>query len=202
MAFSLQVHVVDQDSRRRALIAYELAESAMRAEVYENLTEFERFAPPTGLVLLNVDAGIKALNDLKDYFRSRGNFLPVATYSTFVDVRLIVECVQNGAADYLAWPIISDDVLDTIDRCAKRGGGQADVEGRRASARLAVAELSARERQVLEFMVRGLSNKETAAILGISSRTVEIHRGNVIKKLGARNTPEAVRIGVYASSDI
>jgi FixJ family two-component response regulator len=198
MTLSNQVHVVDQDTRRRAQIACELAGSPLRAEVYESLDELKEFNPAAGYVLLSAEAGGHALQELNDYFRTRGEFLPVAVYSSSVNTRQIVDSIQNGAADFLAWPFDAWDVLGSLDRSARRAQKAIAEDSKRAAACLRIADLSAREREVLASMVEGRSNKETAKLLGISSRTVEIHRGNTIRKLAARSTAEAVRIGIYA----
>lgn len=202
MTYSSKVHVVDSDSRRRAHIAYQLAGSALSAEVYEDLEELEQFSPEAGFVLLNVDSSDDPLRNLTEYFRAQSNFLPVAVYSSSLDVRQVVECLQSGAADYLVWPISAADIVSTIDRSLSRARDSMRENTRRASACSKVAALTPRERQVLAGIVEGLSNKAIGDHFGISSRTVEVHRANTLRKLGVRTTVEAVRIAIYAGVEI
>jgi two-component system, LuxR family, response regulator FixJ len=198
MTFSNKVHVVDPDSRRRAHIAFQLAGSALSAEVYENLEELESFSPETGFVLLNVDDSDEPLRNLTDYFREQSNFLPVAVYSTSLDVRQVVECLQSGAADYLVWPVSAADIVSTIERSVGRARASMLENTRRASAYSKVAALTPRERQVLAGVVEGMSNKAIGDYFGISARTVEVHRANTLRKLGVCTTVEAVRTAIYA----
>lgn len=202
MTFSNKVHVIDPDSRRRAHIAFQLADSALRAEVYESLEELERFSPEAGFVLLNVDGSDEPLRNLTDYFRAQSNFLPVAVYSSSLDVRQVVECLQSGAADYLVWPVSAADIVSTIDRSVGRAREGVLENTRRASACSQVAALTRRERQVLAGIVEGMSNKAIGDHFEISSRTVEVHRANTLRKLGVRTTAEAVRIAVYAGVEL
>lgn len=202
MTMSNQVHVVDPDLRRRAHIAFQLAQSALRTEVYESLDEFATFSPGGGFVLLNNDGEEQVLQRLHEYFHARGQFLPVAVYSSGLNVRHVVECIQRGAADYLVWPFGLDDVVSAINRSARLAQETAWTQSRQASACLKVAQLTPRERQVLACMVDGRSNRDIAEHLEISSRTVEIHRANAIRKLDASTTAEAVRIGIYAGLEL
>ena len=106
-----------------------------------------------------------------------------------------------GALDYLAWPFDSHDVEATIAKIQGHVANAARAQYRRASAEQLVSTLSPRERDVLAELVEGHANKDIGARLGISPRTVEIHRASALRKLSAATSAEAVRIGLYAGLD-
>jgi FixJ family two-component response regulator len=195
------VHIVDSDSKRRAQIAFALAKGTVQTQVYESIHEFEHFVPASGFVLLNEDDGAHLLSELTEKIQARASYLPIAVYSASPRVEKVVTAIHAGALDYLEWPFDRDQVeaaLERMEALAKSIGRQ---EALRTTARKKVDELSARERQVLVAVIDGCSNKAAASRLGISPRTVEIHRGNVIRKLGVGSSAEAVRLGLYAGLD-
>jgi two-component system response regulator FixJ len=104
----------------------------------------------------------------------------------------------SGAIDYLEWPMGSDALEAALQRLGSEGARQAKLQRRKADALSRVAALTPREMDVLERLVGGSSNKLIAQDLGISPRTVEIHRGNMMSRLNAESISDAIRIGVYA----
>lgn len=193
-----RVHLVDRDSRRRARLSYVLAGTRYQAQVYESLEELTRFRPSEGLVLANDDDIEVALPALKSALRQGGTDLPIALYSSRHDTERIVEAVFSGALDYLVWPIESDDLEAAFERISQRIAQSGGALAKEAAAHRKVETLSGREREVLALLVEGSSNREMGKALGISVRTVEIHRANLFRKLEAKSTAEAVAIGIYA----
>jgi two-component system response regulator FixJ len=106
--------------------------------------------------------------------------------------------MREGAMDYLAWPFEPGLFQDTLRRLSEEGDRQRRIERARADARGRVEQLTGRERDVLVALLDGNSNKQIAALLDLSPRTVEIYRKNVMRKFDAKSTSEAVRIGIYA----
>jgi FixJ family two-component response regulator len=201
MLMQSHVHVIDSDLRRRARVSRELMLMDMHAEIYEDIDEFGARPPKSGVILAADDSGEYGPNDLIDLHDSDGNRLPVAMYSDAPSPEKIVKAMIDGVLDYLQWPF--DPIL--LDRAVERlqveGERRAEQDRRQSEAKALVAELSPREREVLVSIVQGRANKETAIELGISSRTVEIHRGNMMRKLRARSTSDAVRLALYAGLD-
>lgn len=195
-----QVHIVDSDSKRRAQVAYALSDRGYRAHVYESISEFEQFTPSDGLLLLSGDDDPVSLSDLRERLNARGECVPVAMYASKPEAAKVVEAMLCGAVDYLEWPLRSD-AADIIRKATSRAGNQLKLERRRAAALTLMNNLSNREREVLTCMILGLSNKTIAHQLTISPRTVEIHRGNLIRKLNASSSAGAVRLGIYAGLD-
>ena len=195
------IHVIDPDFRRRARISHELMRRDFHAEIYEDLEEFGSRIPDEGTVLAIDDPARCDARGLMELLEGTGRRLPVAMYSDEPSPEKIVNAMLEGALDYLQFPF-EPKLLDTaVARLSSDGERRAEQDRRRAHAKAAVEELSARELEVLASMVQGNSNKEIAQELGISPRTVEIHRGNMMRKLRARSTSDAIRLAVYAGLD-
>ena len=201
MATRSLIHVIDPDFRRRARISHELMRRDFHAEIYEDLEEFGSRIPDEGTVLAIDDPARCDARGLMELLEGTGRRLPVAMYSDEPSPEKIVNAMLEGALDYLQFPF-EPKLLDTaVARLSSEGERRAEQDRRRAHAKAAVEELSARELEVLASMVQGNSNKEIAQELGISPRTVEIHRGNMMRKLRARSTSDAIRLAVYAGLD-
>jgi len=201
MTSPLHVHIVDPDVHRRAKIAFELRELQVHGEIYEGLEEFLASAPATGCVLLCDEAGAEEFRNLASILDPASANLPVALYCKAPTPARIVGVMRDGAVDYLAWPFARDMLETALERLRCEGELRAAKSRTRLSAKARVARLSARELDVLALLMVGDSNKEIAQRLGISPRTVEIHRGNMMRKLRARSGTDAVRIGLLAGLD-
>jgi RNA polymerase sigma factor (sigma-70 family) len=201
MSTRAHIHVIDPDFRRRARIAHDLLHRDFHAEIYENLAEFGSRIPSEGTVFAIDDPQACDARELIEVLEATGRNLPIALYSEQPSPDKIVKAMLDGALDYLQWPFDPRLLDKTIVRLSSEGQRRAEQDRRRAQARAAVEELSTRELEVLVWMVQGRSNKEIAQELGISPRTVEIHRGNMMRKLSARSTSDAIRLAVYAGLD-
>jgi len=195
------VHVIDPDFRRRARIAYELAHRSIHAEIYDTLEEFASRVPEDGAIFVADVPGQCEPRELAAMLDRAGSSLAVAVYSAEPLPKRIVIAMLGGALDYLQWPF-EPKLLDVaLGRLTGEGERRAREAGRRAAAKAAVDQLSGRELAVLELMVEGDSNKEIGGRLGISPRTVEIHRSNMMRKLNARSPSDAVRQAILAGVD-
>jgi FixJ family two-component response regulator len=201
MADHRKVHVIDPDSRRRARIAFELAHRNLHAEIYESLSEFGSAVPDDGAVFIADEPGFCGPGELRAMLDRLGSSLPVAAYAAEPLPERIVEAMLHGALDYLRWPFDAKLLETAMLRLSCEGERRASRAQRGASARAAIDHLSTREHEVLGLMVEGDSNKEIGRRLGISPRTVEIHRGNMMRKLNARSPSDAVRLAMYAGLD-
>lgn len=195
------IHVIDPDFRRRARISHELMQRDFHAEIYEDLEEFGARIPDDGAVFAIDDPARCDARELIEILEGTGRRLPVAMYSDECSPEKIVNAMLEGALDYLQFPFEAKLLDRAVERLSSEGERRAERDRRRADAKAAVEELSTRELEVLASMVQGNSNKEIAQELGISPRTVEIHRGNMMRKLRARSTSDAIRLAVYAGLD-
>jgi len=191
------VHVVDPDGARRAKIARELYARSIHAEIYDSVDELITRAPTHGTLLIADEAPADSEEALGT-IRAQNGYLPAAFYAENPSPQQIVRAMLSGALDYLAWPF-SEEALDrSINRLRYQGEQFARVERRKAEARALLAALTPRERDVLEGLLEGETNKGIAKKLGLSPRTVEIHRSNMMARLNAQSASDAVRIGIYA----
>lgn len=191
------VHVVDPDGARRAKIARELYARSIHAEIYDSVDELISRAPSHGTLLIADEAPADSEEALGT-IRAQNSYLPVAFYAENPSPQQIVRAMLSGALDYLAWPFSSETLDRSINRLRFHGEQFARVERRKAEARHLLAELTPRERDVLEGLLEGETNKGIAKKLGLSPRTVEIHRSNMMARLNAQSASDAVRIGIYA----
>lgn len=195
------IYVLDRDVRRRASIAGVALGLGHHAELYDGLKELAIRPPSSGLLLVSDDNLEPILPKVFEIIEGCGGYLPVAMYSHKISPKRIVAAMHLGALDYLRWPFNPKSFQGSLKRLEKTGRA---LEGKRRElvrARLLVQQLSNRERQVLSALVNGSSSKNIGAVLGISPRTVEIHRANLVKKLDASSTVDAIRIGLLAGED-
>ena len=194
------VYMVDDDEAVRRSTSFMLKTSGYKVETYISGVAFlkdARHAEP-GCVLLDVRMpemdGLAVQKELK----ARGIDLPVIVMTGHGDVSVAVEAMKAGAVDFIEKPFDKSVLLAALDD----GFGRIELSGRRAErAALAAIRLEAltpRERDVLRGLVDGLPNKTIGYDLGISPRTVEIHRAHLMTKLGVRSLSEALRIAFAA----
>lgn len=193
-----RVHVLDFDSRRRAEISRELMARSLHAEIYEDAAEFLSIMPAPGSVLMVEGAAANGLAEFLTILRLRGHYFPVAVYSDEPSPDQVVRAMHDGALDYLAWPFEPDLLSKALTCLSEEGDRRRKLELVKANARTSVDQLTGRERDVLVSLVNGNSNKQIAAELDLSPRTVEIYRKNVMTKLDAKSASDAIRIGLYA----
>jgi FixJ family two-component response regulator len=198
IAGDFPVHVIDCDSRRRADISRELIARQVHAEIYEDAAEFVRILPATGSVLMVEDAERCNMTVLLGQLQAKGRYYPVSMYSHAPQAALVVRAMREGAIDYLTWPFDPDLLGEALARLHEEGHRRRKVEQAKAAAKASVGQLTGREHDVLVSLLHGNSNKQIAAALELSPRTVEIYRKNVMRKLDAKSASEAVRIGIYA----
>jgi two-component system response regulator FixJ len=196
----LVVHIVDDDEAVRRSLALLLASFSIATETHasgEELLDKLAVLRPGCLVVDIRMPGINGL-DLQEELTRRGCRLPVVIVTGHADVGLAVRAMKSGAVDFIEKPYSEEDLLRAV------GTGLTQIADSRSSlaagdqARSRVGTLTPREREVLERLVDGMPNKVIAHELGISPRTVEIHRANLMEKLACRSLAEVVRIAIAA----
>ena len=198
MSGATYVHIVDQDTGRRAQLASQLYGSKIHAEIYESLEEFIDCALTRGVVLISDEPHQADLESAIETMQMEIGYLPVALYSPSPNPREIIEAMSWGVLDYLQWPCSTADLICAVRRLVDAGERMGRRERRDAKAQKLIRLLTGREMDVLKCLVSGASNNEIASGLGISPRTVELHRANVLTKLGVRNVAAAVKLSVEA----
>lgn len=197
------VHVVDDEEAVRRSLAMLLQSVDLRATTYPSAEALlERVATPEGLEpgCILVDVRMEGMDGLSliEMLRRQGVTLPTVVVTGHGDVQLAVRAMRAGALDFVEKPYSEDRILEAVGGAltALRTADQRRVLQIQAEAQ--VASLSPRETEVLASLVAGKANKVIGFELGISPRTVEVHRANLMEKLGVRSLPEAVRIGLAA----
>lgn len=189
--------LVDGDVSRRAAISHNLSDSGIHVEPFEDPLEvFARWQRP-GLLLVHDDG--EAVAAILSHMGRTGNWLPVVGFSENPAPRRIVEVILEGAIDYLAWPFGRDEIAAMMRNAAQKTKALGSAKLREAMARSRLERLTRREREVLTGVADGLSNRLIGERLAISPRTVEIHRANMLTKMGANHTSEAIRIAIEAA---
>src|SRR5579863_3405759 len=193
----INVYLVDRDVRRRAVISHCLSETPIHVEPFEHLRELVERWPRGGLLLVHDDG--QSLRKLLTHMAESGNWLPVIGYAENPSTRTVVQAVLEGAIDYIGWPFTGKEIGEVVASADARAKTIGTAKLREALARSRVSRLTKRERQVLVGIAAGMSNRTIGEKLAISSRTVEIHRANMLTKMGAHHTSDAIRIAIEAA---
>ncbi|BDI61653.1 response regulator transcription factor [Qipengyuania nanhaisediminis] len=198
MSRKAPLHFIDSNSRHRAELARIGFTLGHHSEVYGDLSELSVHPPRDGIIIARDTPHEGGVAIILERLSRLGIWLPLIAIDTDPRPGRIVEAIKAGALDYLSLPLDTD----RFERCLTRIAKEAEVFGaarrRMIEARDRISSLSAREREVLEWLAEGSSNKVIARELDISPRTVEIHRANMMHKLGARHAAEAVRLKLEA----
>lgn len=194
------IHLVDDDESVRRSVGFMLKTSGFEVRSYASGTDLlkESKLLSSGCILLDIRMpGMDGL-EVQQALRDAGVALPVVIMTGHGDVPLSVKAMKAGAIDFIEKPFEKAVLLSALEQgfAALRRSEDRRERANDASVRLQV--LTAREREVLDGLADGLPNKTIAYDLGISPRTVEIHRANLMTKLGVRSLSEALRIAFAA----
>lgn len=188
-----KVILIEPDVGQRAGLTH-ILKWRWHVEPFEDITELQSFWPSNTDFIFVHDEGdtLERLNTIP-----AAQCLPILAYSSSPQTEQVVRAIRLGAMDYFALPL-EPSALSRLKRTVESVRFEVEARKQQATARQLVADLSRRESEVGRELVAGLSNKGIAKALGISPRTVEIHRANMMAKLGAGSTAEAVKILVDA----
>ena len=192
------LHIVDGSSRSRAEQARKGFELGLHCEVYSDAAELLAAPPQRGVVLARDDEGEGSAIEVLEELAQQAAWIPLV--ATSIDPRpgKVVEAIKQGALDYLRLPLRDDRLLTMVSRISEEADAYVRARRKVVEARNRIATLSPREREVLDWLAEGRSNKMIARELSISPRTVEIHRANMMNKLCASHAAEAVRLRIEA----
>lgn len=197
------VHIVDDEDAVRRSAGFLLRTAGYTVTAHASGVAFlkEVKALEPGCVLLDVRMPDMDGLAVQAELSARGLALPVILLTGHGDVSVAVRAMKAGAVDFLEKPFEKADLIDAIERGLERLHAVETKTLRAGEAATILAGLSPRELDVLKGMVQGLPNKSIAFDLGISPRTVEVHRANLMTKLGVRSLSEALRLAFAAGLD-
>ena len=190
------VFVVDDDESVRGSLRYLLGSVGLECQALASATEFLAVYDPgqAGCLVLDVRMpGMSGL-ELQQQLNLRGAIIPVIFITGHGDIPMAVEAMQQGANDFLQKPFRDQDLIERIQRAIEKDARTRAALEQRESIHERLAMLTSREREVLVLMTQGKANKIMAHELGLSQRTVEIHRARVLEKSGASSLAQLVRM--------
>jgi two-component system, LuxR family, response regulator FixJ len=194
------VHIIDDDEGLRDSLAFLLRTAHIAVTTYPSAAAFLEAIPGAGLNCVITDVRMPGMSgiDLLKRLREMKVDVPVIVITGHGDVPLAVEAMKNGAIDFLEKPFDDEILLDRVKAAIERQGGDSKRNAERAEIEGKLAALSNRERDVLGGLVAGRANKQIAFDLGISPRTVEIYRANLMNKMQAGSLSDLVRMALIA----
>ena len=198
-----RVFVVDDDQAMRSSLEWLIESIGMKVKTYSSADEFLRSYYPgrAGCLLLDVRMpGMSGL-DLQAHLAREDSRLPVIIITGHGDVAMAVKAMKAGAVDFIEKPFHDEDLLSSIRNALAFDEKQRSLQSQRAEIATRLAELTPREHEVMEMVTEGLANKEIAASLGVTAKTVEAHRARVMDKMQAGSLAELVRMVLIAGGE-
>lgn len=194
------VHIVDDEETIRRSVGFMLRTSGYRVETWNSGQAFLKDVRhiEVGCILLDVRMPEIDGIEVQRLLAERGVTMPIVVMTGHGDVTIAIRAMKGGAVDFLEKPFEKAVLLAAIEDAFGQLANAADTLAKAADAETILGVLTARERDVLEGLAKGLPNKTIAYDLGISPRTVEVHRANLMTKLQVRSLSEALRIAFAA----
>jgi two-component system, LuxR family, response regulator FixJ len=200
MPFESTVHVIDDDEALRDSLTFLLRTARLEVQSYPSAAAFLEALPEANLSCVITDVRMPGMSgiDLLRRLRERKISVPVIVITGHGDIPLAVEAMKIGAIDFLEKPFDDEVLIASVKAALRQKEGEAKRHGERAEIEGRLAALSNRERDVLGGLVAGRANKQIAFDLGISPRTVEIYRANLMSKMQAGSLSDLVRMALIA----
>jgi two-component system response regulator FixJ len=194
------VYVIDDDEAVRQALAFQMGSAGIDVRTYESATAFLKIVPmvQTGCIITDVRMPDLSGIDLLRRLRELKVAAPVIVITAHGDIPLAVEAMRMGAVDFLEKPFDDEVLLASVRSALDRGSRDQQRQAERSSIERRLAVLSKRERDVLEGLVAGRANKQIAYDLGISARTIENYRANLMIKMQAATLSDLVRMALIA----
>ncbi len=194
------IHLVDDDEAIRHSASFMLRHAGFRVKTYvDGVTFLEQAGEAEkGCILLDVQMPKMDGLQVQEALIERGVAMPVIVLTGHGDVAVAVRAMKAGAVDFVEKPYAKQTLVDALTRAFERLEARRKEDVLADEARGLIEHLTAREKEVLHGLVDGQTNKEIAISLDISPRTVEIHRANVMEKMGASNLSTVLRIAFAA----
>jgi len=197
------IFVVDDDQAMRTSLKWLIESTGMQVRTFDSADAFLAAYYPgcAGCLLLDVRMpGMSGL-ELQNYMAREGYRLPVIIITGHGDVGMAVKAMKAGAADFIEKPFHDEDLLDSIRNALELDQRRRVTQTNRVEIAARLAELTPREHEIMGMVTEGKSNKEMAAALGVSTKTVEAHRARVMEKMRAESLAELVRMALIVAGE-
>jgi two-component system response regulator FixJ len=203
MANEPVVHVIDDDEAARQSLEFLLDCAGMRVRGYDCADAFLAALPQLEHGCIVTDVRMPGMSgiELVERLKALGIADPVIVITGHADVPMAINAMKQGVADFIEKPFSDELILDSIRSALARHSRAAEHQAERGRIGDRLASLSPRERDVLDGLVEGRPNKVIAFDLGISARTVEVYRANLMTKMQAGSLSELVRMAMLARQD-
>jgi FixJ family two-component response regulator len=190
-----RVYVVDDDEAIRDSLVWLLESQAFTVAVYHSAESFLEAYREEMRGCLVLDVRMPGMSGLELYERlgARGATLPVVFVTGHGDVPMAVSALKKGAVDFIEKPFSDREMVRLVEQCLELDRTHGDARRREVEIARRIAALTERERTVMDLVVAGKANREIASDLDISVKTVEVHRGRVMEKMGAGSVAELVQ---------
>ncbi len=195
------VFVVDDDASVRKALGRLLKSAGLRAETFASALEFLRHDRPDAPGCLVLDVRMPGLDGLElQHALGAGNISPPIIFITgHGDIPMSVRAMKAGAVDFLPKPFDDRDLLDAVRRAIAQDVQAGRMRAEVSEIRRRAASLTPREREVMALVVGGMLNKQIGGVLGVTEKTVKVHRGRMMAKLGVRSVADLVRLAEKAA---
>ncbi len=192
------VYIVDDDDAVRNSLRLLTRSVGLNATTFQSAQDFldNYDAAEPGCLVLDVRMPGMSGIELQEQLNLRGAVIPVIFITGHGDIPMAVEAMHQGAFDFLQKPFRDQDLVDRVQRALEKDRGNRAELSQRARIAERRASLTPREREILDLVTSGKANKVMAADLGLSQRTVEIHRAHVMEKMGASSLAQLVRMAL------
>ena len=190
------VFIVDDDASVREALGRLVRSAGLRVEAFASAEAFLNRARTDAPSCLVLDVQLPDLSglDLQRRMVDANNEMPIVFITGHGDIPTTVRAMKAGAIEFLTKPLVEGDVLESIRQAIARDRVVRDYHAETAYLRARRASLTPREEEIMEWVVSGLLNKQIAGELGISEETVKVHRGHVMRKMGADSLADLVRM--------
>ena len=190
------IYVVDDDDGMRRALDILLSTVGYKTAVFSRPAEFlgQFSADAPGCLVLDIRMPEMSGLEVQQRLNRMGSMLPVIFITGHGDVPMAVQAMKEGAFEFIQKPFRDQELLDRINHALKQDAEYRSTAARRSEVMHRLESLTPRERQVMDMIVEGSANKVIAIDLGLSERTVEIHRAKVMEKMGARSVAHLVKM--------
>jgi FixJ family two-component response regulator len=189
------VYVIDDDKSICVALESLFRSVGLAAETFSSTQEFLAYGRPAGPSCLILDVRLRGESGLEfqDALAGRDLHMPIVFVTGYGDIAMTVKAMKAGAQDFLAKPFRDQDVLDAVAHALARDGQRLSDEQSLSALRESYGTLTQREREVVGYVLSGLLNKQIASEMNVSEVTVKMHRGQAMRKMGARSVADLLR---------